>query len=171
MIEAQPFTTWGARLRPMQAADVEAVLAIEKRNFPAPWTRRAFLAEIAATSVSQPLVAEYQNQIIGYVVPWFVADELQIANIAIHEDFRRRGLARQIIVCLCDAAPRRGCRVAHLEVRRSNTAARMLYEKLGFQTTKVRRNYYEPGEDALLMSKQLDFDSVESMERKENGLV
>lgn len=171
MNEAQSFTTWGARLRPMQAADVEAVLAIEKRNFREPWTRRAFLAEIAAAPVSQPLVVEYQSQIIGYVVPWFVADEMQIANIAIHEDFRRRGLARQLLEQLGELAQSRNCRVAHLEVRRSNTAARQLYESLGFQTTGVRRNYYGSGEDALLMSKQLNHDSVESMERPKNGLV
>jgi ribosomal-protein-alanine N-acetyltransferase len=145
----------------MQAQDVEPVLAIERRNFPEPWTRRAFLAEMASTKISQPLVVIYHDEIIGYVVPWFVADEMQIANIAIHEDFRRRGLARQIIAYLCEVAQRRGCRVAHLEVRRSNTAARQLYESLGFQTTGVRRHYYGSGEDALLMSKKLSFGSVE----------
>jgi ribosomal-protein-alanine N-acetyltransferase len=145
----------------MQARDVDAVLSIEKRNFPEPWTRRAFLAEIEATAISLPLVAVYQNEIIGYVVPWFVADEMQIANIAIHEDFRRRGLARQIIAYLCKAAQHRGCRVAHLEVRRSNTAARQLYESLGFQVTGVRRHYYGSGEDALLMSKKLVFGAAE----------
>lgn len=171
MNEAQFFTTWGARLRPMQAADVEFVAAIEKRNFREPWTRRAFLAEIAAAPVSQPLVIEHQSQIIGYVVPWFVADEMQIANIAIHEDFRRRGLARQIMLYLCELAQQRHCRVVHLEVRRSNNAARQLYESLGFQTTGFRRDYYGSGADALLMSKQLNHDSVESMERQKNGLV
>jgi ribosomal-protein-alanine N-acetyltransferase len=154
-MEQQFFTEWGAQLRRMQATDVDSVLEIERRNFPKPWTRRAFLAEIKAAPVSQPMVVEYDGRIIGYVVPWFVADELQIANIAIHENFRRRGLARQIITYLCDAARQRKCKVVHLEVRQTNTAARQLYERLGFKTTTVRRAYYGPTEDALLMSKNL----------------
>jgi len=155
----------------MQAHDVEQVLAIEQRNFQEPWTKRAFLAEIAASHISQPLVLEYRDQIIGYVVPWFVADEMQIATIAIHEDFRRRGLARQIMIHLCELAQQRHCRVVHLEVRQSNSAARQLYESLGFQTTGERREYYGVKENALLMSKNLNFDSVESMERRSDGLV
>ncbi|MDZ7362642.1 MAG: ribosomal protein S18-alanine N-acetyltransferase [candidate division KSB1 bacterium] len=165
------FTEWGAQLRPMQAQDVDQVLAIERRNFRDPWTRRAFLAEIEAAPISQPLVVEYRSAIIGYVVPWFVADEMQIANLAVHEDFRRRGLARQIMAHLCELAQRRRCQVVHLEVKRSNTAARRLYESLGFQSTGARREYYGPDEDALLMSKKLNCNSVESMERKANGLV
>jgi ribosomal-protein-alanine N-acetyltransferase len=164
-MQAQLFTDWGAKLRPMQAPDIEQVLAIEKRSFRNPWTRRAFLAEIEAAPVSQPLVMEYRGQIIGYVVPWFVADEMQIANIAIHEDFRRRGLAKQMMRYLCDLAQQRHCQVAHLEVRQSNAAARQFYESFGFQMTGVRRNYYGPKEDALLMSKKLSFDAVESLER------
>jgi len=170
-METQSFTSWGAQLRPMQAQDVDQVLVIERRNFREPWTRRAFLAEIEAAPVSQPLVVEYHGQIIGYVVPWFVADEMQIANLAVHEDFHRRGLARQIMAHLCELAQQRRCQVVHLEVRRSNTAARQLYESLGFQASGARREYYGPDEDALLMSKKINCNSVESIERSENGLV
>lgn len=155
----------------MQPADVDAVLEIEQRNFREPWTRRAFLAEIETTPVAQPLVIEYEGRVIGYVVPWFVADELQIANLAIHEDFRRQGLARQLIMHLCEAARQRHCTTAHLEVRRSNLAARKLYETLGFHLTGERSDYYGPREDALLMSKKLQLIEVESLERSRDGLV
>ncbi len=154
-MEAQPFTDWGAQLRRMRTEDIDQVLAIEQRNFHEPWTRRSFLAEIETAPLSQPLAVVYENQLVAYIVPWFIAGELQIANVAVHEDFRRRGLARQLIMHVCDLAQRRNCRVAHLEVRRSNTAAWQLYESLGFQITTRRRNYYGPGEDALLMSKNL----------------
>jgi ribosomal-protein-alanine N-acetyltransferase len=154
-MESQPFTDWGAQLRRMRPEDLDQVLAIERRNFHEPWTRRSFLAEIETAPLSQPLVVVHANQVVAYIVPWFIAGELQIANVAVHEDFRRRGLARQLIMHACDLAQRRNCRVAHLEVRRSNTAASRLYESLGFQTTTVRRNYYGPNEDALLMSKNL----------------
>lgn len=164
--EVQNFTPWGAQLRRMQPPDIEAVLEIEQRNFRDPWTPRAFLAEIETTPVAQPLVVEYEGRIIGYVVPWFVADELQIANLTIHEDFRRRGLARQLITHLGEMARQKGCNLAHLEVRRSNLAARKLYEALGFHTTGERRDYYGPREDALLMSKKLDAVEVEALERR-----
>jgi len=154
-METAPFTKWGAQLRRMRAQDVESVLEIERRNFRDPWTRRAFLSEIEAEPVSQPLVVEYDSKIIGYAVPWYVADELQIVNLAIHEDFRRRGLAKQLIAHLCEIASQKNCKVAHLEVRHTNTAARQLYESLGFKTTTVRRDYHGPAEDALLMSKNL----------------
>jgi ribosomal-protein-alanine N-acetyltransferase len=154
-MEPQPFTDWGTQLRRMRPDDLEQVLAIEQRNFHEPWTRRAFLAEIETAPLSQPLVVVYENRLVAYIVPWFIADELQIANVAVHEDFRRRGLARQLIMHVCDVAQRRNCRVVHLEVRRSNTAAWQLYENLGFQITSVRQNYYGPNEDALLMSKNL----------------
>lgn len=154
-METQLFTDWGAQLRRMRPEDLEQVLAIEQRNFHEPWTRRSFLAEVETAPLSQPLVVVYENQIVGYIVPWFIADELQIANVTVHEDFRRRGLARRLIMHVCDLAKRRNCRVAHLEVRRSNTAAWQLYESLGFEITSVRRNYYGPSEDALLMSKNL----------------
>jgi ribosomal-protein-alanine N-acetyltransferase len=154
-MEPQPFTDWGAQLRRMQPEDLDQVLAIEQRNFHEPWTRRSFLAEIETAPLSQPLVVVYENQLVAYIVPWFIVDELQIANITVHEDFRRRGLARRLIMHACELAQRRNCRVAHLEVRRSNIAASRLYESLGFQITTVRRNYYGPNEDALLMSKKL----------------
>ncbi|MDZ7343624.1 MAG: ribosomal protein S18-alanine N-acetyltransferase [candidate division KSB1 bacterium] len=150
-----PLTAWGAHRRPMRPADLDEVTAIEKRNFHDPWTRRAFLAEIEAWPTSQPLVAVYENQIIGYIVPWFVADELQIANLAVHEAFRRRGLAGQLLTQVCEVAHQQGCRAAHLEVRRSNVAARQFYARLGFQETGRRRHYYSHEEDAILMTKNL----------------
>lgn len=154
-MEALRLTDRGVELRPMCAEDLDQVTAIEKRNFRDAWTRRAFLAEMAASPTSQPLVAVYEDRIIGYVVPWFVADELQIANLAIHEDFRRRGLGRLLLARVFEAAQRRGCRKAHLEVRRSNLIAQQFYQSLGFRETGVRRNYYNQNEDALLMSKNL----------------
>jgi ribosomal-protein-alanine N-acetyltransferase len=164
-MELQILTDWGAQLRRMCANDLDQVLAIEKRNFPEPWTRRAFLAEIATKPISQPLVAVYDDQIIGYVVPWFIVDEMQIADIAVHEDFRRRGLAKQMLALVCELAQRRGCRLAHLEVRSSNAAGRRLYESMGFYITGVRRDYYGPAEDALLLSKNLIIEENKPQER------
>lgn len=150
-----PLTGWGAQRRPMRAADLDEVTAIEKRNFRDAWTRRAFLAEIEAWPTSQPLVALYENQIAGYIVPWFTADELQIANIAVHEAFRRRGLARELLQHVCQLAQRQGCRTAHLEVRRSNVTAQQFYESMGFKETGIRPHYYGLHEDAILMTKKL----------------
>jgi ribosomal-protein-alanine N-acetyltransferase len=72
---------------------------------------------------------------------------------------------------LVDLAQQHHCRVAHLEVRQSNAAARAFYQRLGFRATGVRRNYYGPNEDALLMSKKLSDDTVAHLERSQDGLV
>jgi ribosomal-protein-alanine N-acetyltransferase len=152
---SHPLTGWGAQRRPLRAADLDEVTAIEKRNFRNAWTRRAFLAEIEAWPTSQPIVAVFEDQIIGYAVPWFAADELQIANIAVHEAFRRRGVARELLQYVCQLAQRQGCGAAHLEVRRSNVTARQFYARLGFEETGMRRNYYGHDEDAILMIKKL----------------
>jgi ribosomal-protein-alanine N-acetyltransferase len=165
MMEPQNLTDGGAQLRSMSAADLEQVLEIEQRNFSEPWTRRAFLAEIETKPISQPLVAVYNDQIIGYVVPWFIVDEVQIADIAVHKDFRRRGLARRMVAQVCELAQRRGCRIAHLEVSSTNAAGRKLYESTGFYVTGVRRDYYGIAENALLMSKNLIAEENQPQEK------
>jgi ribosomal-protein-alanine N-acetyltransferase len=165
-MEALPFIAMGVQLRRMDADDLDQILAIEQRNFSEPWTRRAFLAEIETKPISQPLVAVYNDQIVGYVVPWFIVDEMQIADIAVHEDFRRRGLAKHMLAHVCELAERRGCRLAHLEVKSTNAAGCKLYASMGFYVTGVRRDYYGAFEDAVLMSKNLIVEANKPQERE-----
>ncbi|KIY93842.1 ribosomal-protein-alanineN-acetyltransferase [Monoraphidium neglectum] len=91
--------------------------------------------------------------VAGFVVGWLVAGELQVLELAVHPDHRRKGLgaallARLMADCGCDAsAP------ATLEVRAGNAAALALYTRLGFVEAGRRRRYYADESDAVLMTR------------------
>ncbi len=143
-------------LRAMLLEDLPQVVAIEAQSHLEPWTQQAFRAELETSLVAQPLVALRKDEIIGYVVPWFVADELQIANLTVKENFRQLGVGRLMLAHVLEMAEARNCRNAYLEVRDSNVAARALYESLGFVVEGVRPKYYgRAQEDAVLMKKDL----------------
>ena len=143
-------------VRPMQLADLPQVVAIEAHSHLEPWTQAAFHAELEGSLVAQPFVALRKEEIVGYIVPWFVADELQVANITVKESYRRHGIGRMLLAHALELAQQRCCRIAYLEVRDSNAAARALYESMGFVVEGVRPKYYgRAQEDAILMKKDL----------------
>ncbi len=161
MMEAQPAPDLILRL--MELKDVEQVYAIDVQSFSLPWSERSYRFELTENPTSRPWVAELVNgrgelQVVGMIVVWIVLDEAHIATIATHPEFRRRGIARRLLVTALADAASRGAVKAYLEVRRSNLAAQKLYEQFGFVVTGVRPRYYlDTQEDALLMTlEQLD---------------
>lgn len=146
----------GPTLRPMNALDLEAVLEIEA-GFAAPWSRQMFLQELRQDeTAAASLVAELGGRVVGYVLWWFVADEVHIVNLAVHAGCRRRGVARLLLDEVFRRAQARGMAIATLEVRYHNVAAIQLYERLGFRQIAIRKSYYaDNGEDALVMLKGL----------------
>jgi [ribosomal protein S18]-alanine N-acetyltransferase len=94
---------------------------------------------------------------VGYILFWLLSDEIDIHNVAVHSEFRRRGIGRLLIEQVVLEARRRGSTRVTLEVRRSNLAAQKLYESIGFIPTGLRKGYYsDNGEDALAMALKLD---------------
>jgi len=137
-------------LRPLTEADLTAVLVIEKSSFSAPWTKASFVHELQS-SHSCLTVAEREGEVLGYLCCWYVADEVQILNIAVHVDHRRQGIAVLLLRSTLAVGRKQGAQSANLEVRRSNLPAIQLYKKLGFREVAVRQRYYADGEDALVM--------------------
>jgi ribosomal-protein-alanine N-acetyltransferase len=142
-------------LRRMRRDDLPQVLPIEQQSFSNPWPETTFLGEIQNIGLSYPLVAAVRpgGEIIGYVLYWLVGDEMQINNVAVHPDWRRRGLGERMLRAALDVAKAGGAATAVLEVRQSNLAARTLYErKLGFGFLALREDYYTgPTEDAIVL--------------------
>jgi ribosomal-protein-alanine N-acetyltransferase len=140
----------------MAREDIDQVLAIEQASFTMPWSRNLFLSEFRNPKVSLTLVArslESGGRIIGYIVCWIVADELHILDLATEPSWRRKGIARMLVLAAIRQGNERGALRAFLEVRASNTAALLLYEGLGFTRSLVREGYYDmPVEDAVVMS-------------------
>jgi ribosomal-protein-alanine N-acetyltransferase len=145
-------------LREMRRADLDVVHAIERRAFPQPWSRSFFEKELATPQAGCVVAVAAEDAaapIVGYRVCWRVLDELHLLNVAVHPERRGAGIGRVLMETLLDEGRQSGGRVVYLEVRAGNVAARRLYRQLGFRDLGVRRSYYGPGQDAIVMELRL----------------
>jgi len=151
----------GASYRPMTLADLDEVMAIERASFAYPWSPRFFLQEFQV-ECARSIVVEIDGKIVGYVLFWLLPDGVDIHNLAVRSEYRRRGIGRILLQQVIFEALRRSSTRVTLEVRKSNLAAQKLYESAGFVVTGIRRAYYsDDGEDALTMA----FDLAPSAQR------
>jgi len=135
----------------MRPEDLDEVIAIEQVCFPSPWPRQIFEMELKSKR-SFKRVSRIGGVIAGYIIAWMIYDEGHILNIAVHPEFRRRGIGENLMRDCLDYFSEKGAKYAILEVRRTNTGAIKLYEKLGFRSIGIRRGYYnDTGEDAIIM--------------------
>jgi ribosomal-protein-alanine N-acetyltransferase len=140
----------------MITADLDEVMAIEKTAFPFPWSAGFFRQELQV-ACARSILAEADGKIIGYVLFWLLPGTIDIHNIAVHGDFRRKGVARRLLRKVVDEAERQSITRVMLEVRKSNLPAQQLYEAMGFSITGIRKGYYsDNGEDALAMTLELN---------------
>jgi [ribosomal protein S18]-alanine N-acetyltransferase len=135
------------------AADLEGILEVDRSSFLRPWTRAMYEAELGNPVASRIFVVRTAHwRVAGYCAAWFLTPDIHINNLAIRPEGRRQRLATILLTKVLEAARREGGERATLEVRRSNHAARSLYEGLGFRVRGVRRDYYtDPVEDALIL--------------------
>ena len=136
-------------------ADLDGVISIENASFNNPTTREWYENELMRPEVCFVYVIRTPEvPVAGFCAFWKVVDQIHINNLAIHPDFRGRGLGTFLLVRVLAEAARLGAPNATLEVRRSNDAARRLYERAGFELVGVRTSYYtNPIEDALILSR------------------
>lgn len=148
---------WAYSVRRLQSrADLSAVEALQRQTFANPWGAEAIRWELENTDVARLYVLQDKGgAVVGYCACWVVFDELHINSLAIDATRRRQGLARRLLLHVLQEAAGEGVAAATLEVRRSNEAARQLYEGLGFAIEGVRRDYYQdPREDAIILWKR-----------------
>jgi [ribosomal protein S18]-alanine N-acetyltransferase len=141
----------------MLASDLSTVERIAERCFPVPWTREEFEKELkreyAVLRVLRPALGEPVCAFANY---WHIGDELQLMNVATLPELQRRGFGRALLLDLLQIARERQAKLVTLEVRRSNAAARSLYESFGFRELGIRQRYYsDNGEDAIVMGLSL----------------
>ncbi len=153
----------------MQLADIPQVMTIDQLSFPQPWSEQSYRFElrnnenarfwVALAGAEQGFLARWlrppPRQVVGYTGFWFVVDEAHINTLAVHPDWRRRGVGERLLVLLLGEARRLGAQTATLEVRVSNLSAQQLYRKYHFEEAGRRKHYYRDGEDALLMTTKL----------------
>jgi ribosomal-protein-alanine N-acetyltransferase len=139
----------------MTTADIENVIAIERASFQFPWSTRFFLDELQV-DCARSILAEVEGRIVGYVLFWFLPEEVDIHNIAVHPNFRRQGIGRLLLEQVVAAARRQDRVRVTLDVRFSNAPAQNLYRSFGFVTRGMRKGYYsDNGEDAVVMALEL----------------
>ena len=138
--------------RPMQEADLDAIMAIEPKIYSHPWSRGNFADSLK--SGYSCWVVELDGELIGYGALMVVLDEAHLLNISIAKPFQGRGFGRGLLEHFIEVARRHGGKMMFLEVRPSNTSAIALYESMGFNEFSVRKGYYPAHngrEDAVLM--------------------
>ena len=138
----------------MESRHVPQVAALEKMCFSDPWSENSVASELE-NPLSCWLVAVEGEQVLGYVGSQTVLDESDMMNLAVDPAFRRRGIARALVLALIEELGKMGSRCLTLEVRASNESAQALYAQLGFECVGRRKNYYlNPREDALILRKE-----------------
>lgn len=147
----------------MTEHDLLEVVEIEEQSGLSRWGWAAYYAELQGGNrdlllVAKPAVPQgiEGHQIIGYIVARLTVGELHINNVAIRDQYRRRGYGCLLLGRIIEEARKKDGTTAFLEVRRGNSAAQALYQKCGFKAIATRPNYYsDPREDAVVMSMDL----------------
>ena len=138
----------------MQDTHVEQIAALEKECFSDPWSVTSISSELK-NPLSMWLVALDDDRVVGYVGSQSVLDGADVINLAVSNEYRRQGIARQLMLQLEEKLKEKGVWMLALEVRVSNVAAICLYEALGFRQVGRRPRYYtNPREDAYILRKE-----------------
>ena len=138
----------------MGKSHVPQVAQLEALCFSDPWSEKSIAGELE-NILALWYVALEDDRVVGYIGSQTVCGETDVMNVAVHPDYRRRGIGQILIETLIRELKNLGSISLTLEVRASNTPAIGLYEKMGFQQVGLRKNYYRnPREDALILRKE-----------------
>ena len=143
------------RIVPMSTAHLDEIAELERICFSVPWSRKMLAEELDNACSAFLAAVDETGRVVGYAGLMVVLDEGYITNVAVHPDFRRRGIAQKLLDVFENFA--RGNKLAFLtlEVRESNYGAIALYGSRGYRGVGRRKNYYEhPKEDAVIMTRE-----------------
>ena len=141
-------------LMKLHPEDAFQVAELEKMCFSTPWSEKSIASELE-NDLALWLVAVENETVVGYVGSQTVCGETDMMNVAVHPNWRRKGIAEQLIHRLITELKKMESTCLSLEVRASNAPAIALYQKLDFRVAGRRPNYYRnPKEDALILRKE-----------------
>ena len=138
---------------PVTADHLDQMEEIERLCFSDPWSRR-LLSELLENEAAATLAAVGgDGAVLGYAGIQVVLDEGYVNNVAVRPEYRRQGVASQLLDVFRRFGEGQGLAFLTLEVRDSSQAARARYARHGVVEAGRRKNYYQhPKEDAIIMT-------------------
>ena len=144
----------GLVIKPLTEEYVDQVCILEEEAFSMPWHKESFLEMIQNPDACY-LVGLLGEEVVASCGLRNIVGEGEITNVVTKASARDNGIGKQMLLQLLEEGCKMGVEAFTLEVRKSNAPAIHLYEKLGFVTEGIRKNFYEqPIEDALIMWKR-----------------
>jgi len=169
-------------IRPMQADDITQVMDIERQSFPSMWPHTAYRRELQNKVARYFVMTEQRDErppdpapaqglwgairrivarepgdaherVLAFIGVWLLVGEAHIVTVAVREEYRRLGIGERLLIAAIETALDYDQELLTLEVRKSNEAAQLLYQKYGFDRVGLRKRYYtDNNEDAVLMT-------------------
>ena len=140
-------------IRRMTLEDIPGVVVLDQLSFTLPWPERSFRFELTDNPASRCWVVDLDGKIIGMIVVWLLVDEAHVATLATHPDYRRQGIAKELLLYALRYMSKEGAVTSFLEVREGNNAALEMYRRFGYEESGRRKRYYkDTDEDAILMT-------------------
>ena len=138
------------RLRKARITEINSIVNIEKKSFEKPYWNESLLKNLFNNSITDSIwIFEFKKKIIGFLIEQHCLDEISILNVAVDKKYRNNGFGKEIIGQYISLIPVNS--VVFLEVNKNNFIARRIYTEFNFREVKIRENYYNNGEDALIM--------------------
>ena len=137
-------------LRRAGIIDMNSIVNIEKTSYEKPYWNESLLKYLFNESITDSAwIFEFKKKIIGFLIEQRCLDEISILNVAVHKKYQNNGFGKKIVSQYLSILPNNS--VVFLEVNKNNFIARKIYTSLNFEKIDLRENYYNKGEDALIM--------------------
>ncbi len=136
--------------------DIDSMYEIETLSYEMPWPKEMFVLDYLFDGKAHYYVAKWMRKNIGFLGIWNENDKLHIVNIAVHPDYRKKGVGSKLMQFAIDLAKKLHKKEVYLEVRESNMIAQKMYKKFGFYISGRIEKYYTNGEDGLIMRKAIN---------------
>jgi ribosomal-protein-alanine N-acetyltransferase len=145
-------------IQEMDNEDLDEVLSIETSDSLTPWSRRMFIEEMRNAFSFCFVIKrgdEYKQPVVGFICFRNMAEESELLKICVHPDYRQRGVGKKLMKFYTAFSRERGIKAFYLEVFSSNHPAIHLYQSFSYQSSGIRKKFYQRKFDALLMTKNV----------------
>ncbi len=144
-------------IQKMDLQDLDEVISLESSNPGTPWSENMFVEEMKNPSghcFVMKMEDRVNQRVVGFICFRDVEEESELFNICVHSDYRRSGVGKRLMGFYVEFGRLRGIKTFHLEVLSSNQPAICLYQLFSYESSGMRKKFYQGKFDALLMTKK-----------------